>query len=235
MIRERARRVAGAEEEIAMRSLALAALAAFCISSAATATPSDAGRTVFDVTRNGQPFGRHTIAVTGSGDQLRAQSDVAFRVDVGPMTMFRLEQSCTEIWSSGELSGLNCSTLKDGRRTRVRGEVRDGRLFVTGADGEHWFPLGAFPTTWWTQPPTSASALIDTQTGAPMRVRVTRMGRETIDAGGQRIQAERIRVQGALTADLWYDDQGRWVGCAFTVRGQHIQYRLASPLSGLPA
>jgi|SRR5215510_3216972 len=218
-----------------MRSLALAAVAAICLSSAATASPSGVGRTVFDVTRNGQPFGRHIIAVTGSGGDLRAQSEVAFRVDVGPMTMFRLEQTCTEVWSSGELSGLSCNTLKDGRRTRVRGEVRDGRLLVTGAGGEHWFPLGASPTSWWTRPPTDATTLIDTQTGAPIRVRVTRMGREMIMVGGQRILADRIRVQGALTADLWYDQRGRWVGCAFTARGQHIVYRLASPLSGLPA
>jgi hypothetical protein len=219
-----------------MRSLALAAFAAMSLAGAATATPSDAGRAVFDVTRNGQPFGRHTISVTGSGDSLRAQTDVSLRADVGPLTMYRLEQRCTETWSRGALAGLNCNTLKDGRRTRVQAEQRGGRLHVSGADGEHWFPVSAFPSSWWTRPPTDgAETFIDTQTGAPMRVRVTRMGREAIDAGGQRIQAERIRVQGTLTVDLWYDDAGRWVGCAFHVRGQHIQYRLSSPLSGLPA
>ena len=217
-----------------MRSLALAALAALCVTSAAGASPSDAGRTVFEVTRNGQPFGRHTISVTGSGDDLRAQSDVAMRVDVGPLTMFRLEQSCTEVWADGTLSGLSCSTLKDGRRTRVRAEQRDGRLRVTGADGEHWFPLSAMPGSWWTRP-AEGVAIINTETGAPMQVRVTRVGRETINVGGQSIRADRIRVQGALTVDLWYDLDGRWVGCSFMARGQNIQYRLASPVSGLPA
>jgi hypothetical protein len=151
------------------------------------------------------------------------------------MTVYRLEQTCTEVWTDGALSGLSCTTLKDGRRTRVRAEQRDGRLRVSGAGGEHWFPLSAMPASWWTRPPSEAVTMIDTQTGAPMRVRVTHMGRETIEAGGHRIEAERIRVQGALTVDLWYDDQGRWVGCAFTARGQNIRYRLASPLSGLPA
>jgi hypothetical protein len=217
-----------------MRSLALAVLAALFVSGAATATPSDAGRTVFEVTRNGQPFGRHTISVTGSGDALRAQSEIAMRVDVGPLTMFRLEQSCTEVWSDGSLSGLTCNTLKDGRRTRVRAEHHDGRLRVTGAEGEHWFPLSAMPASWWTRPAEGVQ-MINTETGAPMRVRVTRVGRETINAGGQSIQADRIRVQGTLTVDLWYDVEGRWVGCAFSARGQNIQYRLASPVNGLPA
>lgn len=217
-----------------MRSLALAALAAACLTGAAAAGPSDAGRTVFEVTRNGQPFGRHVVSVTGSGDALRAQSEVAMRVEVGPLTVFRLEQNCTEVWNDGALTGLTCTTLKDGRRTRVRAEQRDGRLRVIGADGEHWFPLSAMPGSWWTRPETDV-AIINTETGAPMRVRVTPMGRETITVGGQRIQAERIRVQGSLTGDLWYDLQGRWVGCNFTARGQTIEYRLASPLSAAPA
>lgn len=219
-----------------MRSLALAATFAVCLSGAgAAAVPSDAGRIEFEVLRNGQPFGRHAISVTGAGDNLRAQTEVAMRAGVGPLTVFRLEQRCSETWSGGVLSSLSCSTLKDGRRTQVRAQMRDGRLHVTGAEGEHWFPLGVFPTTWWTKPPASASTLIDTETGAPMPVRVTRMGRETIDVGGQRIEAERIRVQGTLAVDLWYDAEGRWVGCAFTARGHNIEYRLASPLNAAPA
>lgn len=218
-----------------MRSLILPALAALCLSSAATAAPSDDGQLRFDVTRNGQPFGQHTITVSDVGDTLRARSQVALRANVGPLTVFRLEQTCTETWSDGVLAALDCSTLKDGRRTRVRAALQDGRLRVTGAEGENWFPLGVFPTSWWTRPPSDATTLLDTETGAPMPVRVTRMGRETIEVGGRQIQADRIRVQGTLTADLWYDAQGRWVGCEFTARGQRVEYRLASPLSAAPA
>jgi len=218
-----------------MRSLSLAALAALCLSTAATAAPSDAGRLVFDVTRNGQPFGQHSITVSGAGDLLRAESRVALRANAGPITVYRLEQTCSETWSNGALAGLNCTTLKDGRRTQVRAEVRDGQLRVTGAEGETMFPLGAFPTSWWTRPPAGTTTLVDTQTGEPMRVRVTNMGREMIDVGGQRIRADRIRVQGTLTADLWYDAEGRWVGCVFTARGQRVEYRLTTALSAAPA
>lgn len=219
-----------------MRSVALGALAAILLSSAtAVAAPSDSGRLVFDVSRNGEPFGRHTINVSGTGGNLRAESSVALRANLGPITAYRLEQSCTETWSSGSLAAISCSTLKDGRRTQVRGQVVDGRLRVTGANGEHWFPFGALPTSWWTRPPMSVRTLIDTQTGAPMSVRVTNIGRETIDVAGQRIAADRIRVQGTLIVDLWYDTQGRWVGCSFRARGQNIAYRLATPLDAAPA
>ena len=220
-----------------MRSITLAAAAAalLAIAGSATATPSDPGQTVFEVTRNGAPFGTHTINVSESGDTLRAQSRIAMRANAGPITMFRLEQTCAETWTGGSLASLTCNTLKDGRRFQVRGERQNNRLRVVGTSGENWFPISAFPSTWWTAPPTSTTTFIDTATGAPLRARVTLVGRESFEAGGQRIQADHYRVAGALTADLWYDANGRWVGCSFIARGQRIEYRLTSPLNGAPS
>lgn len=220
-----------------MRShtLLAAATALLFVMGGATAAPSNPGRTVFEVTRNGQPFGRHTITVAQAGDDLRVQSVLALRAGLGPLTVFRMEQTCSETWTGGALTGMSCDTLKEGRRTEVRARLQDNRLRVTGAEGEIWFPRGAFPTSWWTQPPLDATTMIDTETGAPRSVRVSRMGRETIEVGGQHIEADRIRVAGTVTADLWYDLSGRWVRCTFTARSQRIEYTLTSPLSGAPA
>lgn len=219
-----------------MRSLALAAIAAaLLVSAPASAVPSGAGRIAFDVTRNGQPFGRHTITVSGAEADLRAVSTVSLRATLGPLTAYSLEQTCSERWARGALTSLVCSTIKDGRRTQVRAEMVNGRLRVTGASGEHWFPATAFPSSWWTRPPLNTRTLIDTQTGSPIQVRITNMGRDTIEVAGQRITAERIRVTGSISADLWYDTQGRWVGCNFRARGQNIAYRLATPLNSAPA
>lgn len=218
-----------------MRFLTSAVIAAACLTGAAVATPSEAGRAEFEVLRNGQPFGRHTIVVSGTEGSLRAQSRVSMRVDAGPITVFRLEQTCSETWSGGSLAGLSCSTLKDGRRTQVRAERQNNRLLVRGAEGQHVMPLSALPASWWVKPPEGAM-LINTETGEPMRVEVTHAGRETIEVRGRRIAADRVRVAGVtMNGDLWYDAEGRWVGCAFTARGQRIQYRLATPLASAPA
>lgn len=233
-LRERVGLESGAEERV-VRLLLFAAFAALTLSAPAQAAPSAPGRLEFEVLRNGQPFGRHVVSVTQSANSFRVQSNVALRVGAGPLTLYRHDQTCSETWRDGALAGLDCSTLKEGRRTRVSAMQRAGSLHVTGAQGARDFPLDAWPTTWWTRPPTNISTMLNTETGAPTTVRVTRMGRETIQVGGASIEAERFRVQGTLTVDLWYDDEGRWVGCAFTARGQHVTYRLASPRTAGPA
>ncbi|MGE0595524.1 MAG: DUF6134 family protein [Hyphomonadaceae bacterium] len=218
-----------------MRIAAFAALAAFGLASTASAAPSTAGRTEFEVLRNGQPFGRHVVQVSGSGGAFSVRSEVNLRVGAGPVTLYRYEQACRETWRDGALSSLECSTLKDGRRTQVSAQIEGAALNVSGADGARDFPPEAWPTTWWTRPPTDVDFMLNTETGTRMPVQVTRIGRETIEVGGAQIEADRYRVRGTLTVDLWYDSAGRWVGCTFTARGQRISYRLASARTAAPA
>lgn len=218
-----------------MRSLALVVLSALSLAGAAEATPTSPGRIEFEVLRNGAPFGRHVVTVSGSGASFTARTAVTLTAGVGPLMVFRYEQNCTETWSGGALSALNCSTLKEGRRTQVRATAGAQGLSIQGARGSATMPHGVLPTSWWVQPPTTVSSMLNTENGTALPVRITRIGRETIDVGGARVQATHIRVAGTTTVDLWYDDANRWVGCAFTIRGQHITYRLTSAPGAGPA
>jgi hypothetical protein len=73
--------------------------------------------------------------------------------------------------------------------------------------------------------------MITSETGARLPVQIRFVGRELIVVNGQRIAADHLRVEGTVSVDLWYDDGGHWVSCAFTMQGQHMTYRLlTSPL-----
>lgn len=208
--------------------LALIALALAASTQLSPASASPPGGIEFEVLRNGEPFGRHVVSVSETEGRVRVESQVALRVGLGPVALYRYEHSCSETWRQGALNGLRCATLRDGRRTRVNARLEGGRLLVVGARGVTAFPLDALPTSWWRMPPASLTSMIDTETGARMPLRVTDMGREEIQVGANQINARRVRVQGRLTVDLWYDEQGRWVACAFAAQGQRIVYRLAS-------
>ncbi len=77
--------------------------------------------------------------------------------------------------------------------------------------------------------------MINAETGQPLAVSVRRIGQETLEIGGARIVTDHIRVSGTLTVDLWYDVDGHWVNCAFTISGQHMTYRLKSAPGEAPA
>ena len=160
---------------------------------------------------------------------------MALRVAAGSLTLFRYDHTCTETWREANLMRLDCQTFKEGRRLLVSAEMRGGALHVVGADGDAVLPGDIRPTSWWLRPPAGADAMLDTEAGTRLPLRVTNMGREVITVGGQRISADHVRVQGSVTLDLWYDDDGRWVRSAFTIQGQRIEYRLASPLAAAPA
>ncbi|MBL8548334.1 MAG: hypothetical protein JNJ73_00010 [Hyphomonadaceae bacterium] len=214
-----------------MRALIFAIALLAPTSAFAASTP---GRVAFDVFRNGQPFGTHVVEVTARDGRLEVASRAELRAGLGPLTVFHYEHVCREAWTGGALVALECSTLRNGKRVRVEARRENGVLKVANGAGEVQFPASALPTSWWTKPPTSLTSMIDTETGLRRPLRVVDLGRGPIDVGGRRIEAQRIRIEGALAADLWYDDAGRWIGCAFTARGQRIEYRLVSPLQSAP-
>lgn len=209
---------------------ALLSLAFVSISAPAFAAPSAPGRLEFEVLRQGQPFGRHTVTVSEVNGALVAESQARLRATLGPVAVFRYEQTCRETWRDGALQDLACTTQRNNRRTNVVAAPNAGAMRVTARGVETAFPLTAMPSNWWSKPPASVREFINTETGTRMPVRITRIGRETYNG----IDAERVRVQGTLTLDLWYDDAGRWVGCVFTTQGQRIEYRLVSPVSQAP-
>jgi hypothetical protein len=210
--------------------LALALLVSAPSAFAATA----AGRLEFNVTRNGEAFGTHTVTVTGAGGDLTVRNTARLRANIGPITVFRFDHSCTERWRQGALQGLECTTREGDETSDVRAVRTADGLRVTGPSGAQVFSPDALPTTWWTQTVLSRSRLIDAETGEAMPIRVRTIGSETLTIAGQRVQTTRYRVQGTIAMDIWYDGAGRWVRAAFTARGQNIEYTLVSPLSAAP-
>jgi hypothetical protein len=201
----------------------------------ALAAPASPGRVEFEVLRNGQPFGKQSVTVSRANGELVADSHADLKADFGPVTVFRYQQTCRETWRDGGLANLSCSTTKNGQRTKVEGSRETSGLRVSTGKSQIDFPAAALPTAWWTKPPLAAYDMINTETGQRLSVRVTHIGREMIETGAGRVEAEHIRVAGSLTVDLWYDDAGHWISCAFTMSGQRMTYRLLTPIADGPA
>jgi hypothetical protein len=209
-------------------ALAFAAAAPAQASSPAASTwvPADGASLVFDVYRDGDRFGTHTVTFKREGDTLTVATDIELRVKIGPITAFLYDHEATEIWSGGELQSLASRTRKDGRRYQVSATADADGLTVTGRNYTGRAPVDAVPSTHWNDRQIRQQQLFSTETGEMLDVKVTDQGADTIKAGGRDISARKYFVESDLDFTLWYDASGRWVGCAFEARGSKVTYVL---------
>ena len=218
--------------------LALARLGLGLASVLALTSPAFAaeqpGRVEFQILRNGQPFGRQGVTVTEIDGLLVAQSSADLRASLGPIALFTYAQRCNETWRDGALTGLICATRTNGQTKRVNASLDGGALNVTSGRRAVSFPVATLPTSWWTRPPLTIREMINSETGARLPVRVSLIGREMINVAGRQIAADHMRVVGTVAVDLWYDAAGHWVNCEFSMSGQHMTYRLVTPVEQAP-
>ena len=182
----------------------------------------------FDVTRNGDKFGNHSVTFEPKGDELKVNSDIRLIVRFGPIVPFRYTHTSEETWKHGQLVGLTAQTRKDGDRLKVAA-TRDGdKIAVDGAEGDYTFPVDVIPSSHWNIGQLYQENMMSSETGKPLPVDVENLGLETITAGGKEIEATRYRLKSDIVVDLWYDADNRWVKCSFEARDQKIEYTLAS-------
>ncbi|MCI4643716.1 MAG: DUF6134 family protein [Hyphomonadaceae bacterium] len=189
--------------------------------------PADGDEIHFDVLRQGKTFGTHRVtfeqADTG---MLNVSVDVNLKAGLGPITLFRYELDSSESWQGGALVALSGRVNEDGTREAMTA-VRDGdRLVVDGDAYRGEVPLEMLPASHWNIAQTRASQLLSSENGERIDVEVRELGRETISAGGQTIQARKFLMDSDIDVTLWYDDRDRWVKLAFEARGQQIEYVL---------
>lgn len=189
-----------------------------------------AGDTIrFDVLRKGNPFGSHSVTFEGGPDNtLIANTKINLKADLGPFTVFHYDHTASETWRNGQLIEVTGTVNDDGNKASMEAARQGANLEVTGSLFTGEAPTDAIPASHWNYAQLLTRHLLSTEDGEIYQIKVTPKGRDTIEAAGQTIKANRYLVESDLDIDLWYDDQGRWVKLAFEARGQQIEYVLAS-------
>ena len=168
----------------------------------------------FQVLRNGSPFGDHRVRFTRRpSGELLVDTEIALTVQFGPLTVFRYEQNIEEAWDGDGLVSLATNTLRNGTRHAV--DLDRDSAFAALIPSSHW--RGYEPGT---------ELILNTETGEPMAVTITDLGRREVATSRGPILARGIRMTGSLSVDLWYDQNGEWVGCEFQVDGHSVRYVL---------
>jgi hypothetical protein len=211
------------------RSLMVGGLAMIPTAGAwAQATEVAKRRVAFDVYRNGQVIGAHTVDIEGDPSELKVRTDADFLVKIGPIPVVRYAFQSLETWRDGRFSLLESHTQTNGRSEQVRAVSSASAVTIqTGHGQSHTAPADAVPLSHWNSH-ALRNPLFNPQTGALLKVRVARQEGETLRLpDGRSIQTTKVTLVGDSDITDWYDEQGDWVALRGRLKdGSFLDYRL---------
>lgn len=169
---------------------------------------------------DGSPIGYHQFTLSGDDAERVLVTRARFNVKVLGITAYRYEHDATERWRGNCLDRLSAHTDDDGKRLDVSARASDGRMSVSGSQGPHELGPCIMTFAYWNPAILSQTHLLNTQTGEYEAVSVRRIGIESIDAGGGRVDATHYRITGSRhPIDLWYSTRNEWLALESTVDG----------------
>ena len=164
---------------------------------------------VFDVLRDGSKVGEHRLVFEPQADDtLKVSVETAMTVKFAFLTTFRYEHKRVERWRDGTLESLAGMTNDDGEEYEVS-IVRKAGYYsrtVNGAEEEIAGPV--MVDSLWSKDRLTAGKLFSAVSGDTYRVRSNVLGWETIEAGGDAVKAEHVKLTGGIDRDLWYGPGG---------------------------
>jgi len=216
-------------EALTRRTLIVGGLALLPMAPAwAQATGSSTRRIAFDVRRNGQKIGAHTVDIEGDEGDQKVRTNVDLLVKFGPIPVFRYTFQSHETWRDGKFSALESHSETNGRRDQIHAVSGASGVTIQTARGQnHTAPADALPLSHWNQH-ALRNPLFNPQTGAMLKEHIARQDGETLRLpDGRAIQTTKVTLVGDTEIIDWYDESGAWVALRGRLKdGSYLDYRL---------
>ena len=184
----------------------------------------------FRVLRHGSPIGEHTVIFRTDGDRLTVETRVKIVVKVLFFTAFRFTHEADEVWQSDRLVSVKSTTDDNGSLRHVSGTAVADGFRIVGDDGP--FLASAHLLTsnsLWDRRIVHESRLIDVQHGGEIGLVTKQLGDEQVDTSRGPVRASRHQVITPYWAgSLFHDRDGRWVKGLLELKGEHVEYALAT-------
>jgi Family of unknown function (DUF6134) len=194
--------------------------------------PTDPRMLKFRVLWKGDDIGQHvtTITPTADGQGMTVATKIGMKVKVGFITAFRYEHDSTEIWRDGRLLSLASKTHDDGDDLAVKGEATADGFKAVGPKGPFIAPAESLTTNcMWLPTLVDEKKLIDAQNGVMVGLVSTPLGTDRVSVRGKDREAQRHSIRTPFVAgSLWYDRAGNWVGSRLEIKGETLDYKLAT-------
>ncbi len=181
--------------------------------------------TNYKIFRKGKRIGSHSVSFEVNGDavMVRVKSDIV--VTVLKVPVFKFNYAATEKWENGQLIEVNARVTEKGKSRKNTLKKEAGGYRLTNESGSTVVDEVPFSSNHWNPGVLSSKTIFNTLTGKPNKVIIEDAGPDTIKTGSSTIEAHHYIYTGALSAETWYDANGRWVKLLFKGEdGSAIEY-----------
>jgi Domain of unknown function (DUF6134) len=176
-----------------------------------------AGTLTYDVMREGERIGVHTMSFDRMGDELTVRTET--NVDFTAYVLFNITwtHQSVEVWSDNGLKEFTSFTNEDGRERQVHAQRNGSHLIVNSTGGRREFPADLIPGTLWHPETITQQQILDPIKGRLRKVSIADRGMEQIKVEGRMVNAHHYAMRGELTRDFWYDQDGTIVKVQFPI------------------
>jgi hypothetical protein len=171
-------------------------------------------------------IGSHKLSFSRNGDNLLVEVENRIEVKVLFMTFFSFAADRREIWRGGRMLSYRSQTDDDGTDIAVRGVAKGDRFVIDGPDGQTDAPAGVFPSNPWNRKIVEQPLLMDSKSGALLKVKTEAAGAETVEARGGQVEALKFVMSGDLARELWFAEDGTWLKMRFDSDGAAVTFTL---------
>jgi hypothetical protein len=175
-------------------------------------------------------IGEHRVAFRMDGDRLIVDTHIDITARILFFTVFRLKHDAQEIWQSGRLVAVTSTTVRDGTHLQVSGNATADGFRIIGEDGP--FLAGADLLTTnalWESRIVHEQRLIDIQYGGEIGLVARPFGEEQVATPQGWVLASRYQlITPHYAGSVFHDGDGRWVKALIEMKGETIEYALAS-------
>jgi hypothetical protein len=209
-------------------SKALIALAALALPGSASAL---AGSELLEYTIKHPTFGdigtyTNLIETAPEGTVVTSRLDVTVKV-LG-LTAHRELSQRHERWQNGRLIAFSSTTEKNGQRSEIKGEAKDGQFVVVTPNGTTVMaPSNIRPSNPWSVDMLRSGPLLSLRDGSVLNARVWLGAEETVMRDGRPQQVYRFDIDSDKREYVWVDQQSVPVAFRTAEDGTPIDFVLA--------
>ncbi len=180
----------------------------------------------FTVWLDDTPIGYHQVKIENKNNSKTVHTQADFDVRFLFVPVYSYEHETRERWVDDCVVGITSSTNDNGEDYFINSSQREQQLAVETKNGKTSLDGCIRTFAYWDIELLDSERLLNTQTGEYQSVSVTDMGTGLLEVDDEQIAARLFRlVAEALTIDLWYTEDMRWLALeSVTESGAVLRY-----------